>query len=114
MHTLYVTSPDSFVKSASVQFPAGQVTDMEALETFIKNYKRAADGQNIYYPEKVTDNYMTVELDAGVMVGLRFSNETPKMDMVNIHAWDIDTNKPLDVLHTNESRHLMTRFENLR
>lgn len=43
MQTNYVVA-GHIHESATIELPAGKVADMEALETIIKNYKRAEDG----------------------------------------------------------------------
>lgn len=105
MQTNYVVA-GHIHKSATIELPAGKVADMEALETIIKNYKRAEDGQSIYHPEEVTGNRMTVELE--------LSHETPTKDTITIKAWDMDTYKDLDVIYTDEVIDLIVHFEDMR
>lgn len=114
MQTCYVSTPGHITESAIIEIPAGKVADMEALETIIKNYKRAADGQSIYHPEDVTGNHMTVELDAGIMVELELNHETTEKDTITIKAWDMDTNEAVDVIYTDEAHELMEHFEDMR
>ena len=113
MQTNYVVA-GHIHKSATIELPAGKVADMEALETIIKNYKRAEDGQSIYHPEEVTGNRMTVELDVGFMVELELSHETPTKDTITIKAWDMDTYEDLDVIYTDEVIDLIVHFEDMR
>ena len=114
MQTRYASTPGHITESAIIELPAGKVADMEALETIIKNYKRAEDGQSIYRPEEVNGNHMTVELDAGFMVGLELNHETTEKDTITIKAWDMDTHEDLDVIYTHEARELMEHFEDMR
>jgi hypothetical protein len=113
MQTNYVVA-GHIHESATIELPAGKVADMEALETIIKNYKRATDGQSLYHPEEVNGNRMTIELDAGIMVELELNHETPEKDTITIEAWDMDTYKNLDVIYTDEAIDLIEHFEDMR